>query len=196
MNVKLILWFFAILIIVVFTVRFLEKKIPKKVGNRIEDRVLAYREELAKQNTVYSTILIHLCGYPHLQPSDITTFHIRGKNNTIYFEDINLMLKKRKKLPDLSKNEIPISNITRYEVKNEEEFRKDVTLTKLVAQGIFDVGVKKENDKNTQYLILSYTDENGVEELCAFKQVKDSQKLEKIISEINRIKYRSDNKQT
>ncbi len=192
MDLSVIPWLLAIVIIIIFTIRFLEKKIPKKVGNRMENRIQAYRDDLAKHNTVYSTILIHLCGYPHLQPNDITTFHIRDKSHTIYFENIDFMLKKRKKLPDLSQNEIPISNIIRYEVKNEAEFRKDVTLTELVAQGIFDVGVKKETNVNTQYLILSYTDSNGVEEICAFKQVKDTQKLGKIISEINRIRYSSD----
>jgi hypothetical protein len=123
-----------------------------------------------------------------LQPNDLITLHIRG-NNTIYFENNNLNTKTHVKT-NFTGNEIPISNLTKYEVKNETEIRRDVTLTRLVTLGIFAFGVKKKTETNTQYLILSYIDSN-VEVTCVFKQIRDGQELGEIISDINRLKIES-----
>ena len=41
-------------------------------------------------------------------------------------------------------SKIPINNLIRYELKTESEIQKDVTLTRLLALGIFAFGAKKK----------------------------------------------------
>lgn len=138
---------------------------------------------------ISTTFLIHLNGHPYLQANDIITFQIR-QNKTIYFENKNLNTKKQSQTKGFIGNEIPISQLTRHEVKTETEIRRDVTLTRLITLGIFAFGVKKKTEESTQYLILTYLD-NGVEVTCLFKQVRDGQELGEIISTLNRMKVES-----
>jgi len=57
---------------------------------------------------------------------------------------------------------IPIQNIIKSEFKNEEQISKDVTLTRLLAFGIFAFGLKKKRKEVQNYLVVTY-DENGIE---------------------------------
>jgi hypothetical protein len=83
--------------------------------------------------------------------------------------------------------EIPINQITRYEIKTESEIQKDVTLTRLLALGIFAFGLKKKTEINNSYLILSYV-QNNVPIDCIFKNAINNQQLGNIISTLNRLK--------
>jgi len=174
----------AIVVIGIAVIIIFGREDPKEFQKRVK-----YYEDLEKNNgNIYSTFLIHLNGHPYLQPNDVITLQIRI-NNSIYIENKNLNTKTHKKT-DFTGNEIPISQLTRYEVKTETEIRRDVTLTRLVVLGIFAFGVKKKTETNTQYLILTYID-NGVDVTCVFKQVNASQELGEIISNINRLKIES-----
>jgi hypothetical protein len=133
-------------------------------------------QRLKEQNVLMEYDLIHLNGHPYLKTNDEILFQIRN-NNTIYFykENIN------------TGNEIPISQLIRYEVKTETEISKDVTLTRLLTLGIFAFGVKKQTKTEEQYLILSYT-QKGVEVNCLFKRWYQGTQLGEIISTITRLK--------
>lgn len=185
---NIILGIFTVIIIGIIVIFIFGREKPEDVKKRENET----EEKLKQNNTLSTTILIHLNGHPYLQPNDIVSVHIRGKNNTIYFENQNINTKTYKN-NDFVGNEIPISQLTKYEVKTETEIRRDVTLTRLVTLGIFAFGVKKKTETNTQYLILTYID-SGVEITCIFKQVRDGQELGEIISNINRLKIESNNK--
>lgn len=53
---------------------------------------------------------------------------------------------------------IPKEDLLSVQEKTEEQISKDVTLTRLLAFGIFAFGMKKKKKSTTKYLILSYTD--------------------------------------
>jgi len=130
------------------------------------------------QNVLSETILFHLGGHPYLQANNIVFFQIRN-NNTIYFHKENT---------DTGK-EIPISELTRYEVKTESQIFKDVTLTRLVTLGILAWGVKKKSKVEEQYLILSYMQNNIVID-CMFKRISPDTQLGDIVSTITRLKIK------
>ncbi len=58
--------------------------------------------------------------------------------------------------------------------KTEEQISKDVTLTRLLAFGIFAFGMKKKRKSTTKYLILSYMD-SGQEITAVFKDHSQSE---------------------
>lgn len=66
---------------------------------------------------------------------------------------------------------IPVENITKAEYKNEEQISKDVTLTRLLAFGIFAFGLKKKRKDETFYYVLSYK-QSGIDNTIAFKVSK------------------------
>ena len=125
--------------------------------------------------------LIHLGGHPYLSANEEVYFQIR-KNNTIFFYKENSNTGK----------EIPINQITRYELKTESEIQKDVTLTRLLALGVLAFGLKKKTEINNAYLILSYV-QNNVPIDCIFKNTVNNQQLGNIISTLNRLKIEQNN---
>jgi len=143
-----------------------------------------------QSETISTTFLLHLNGHPYLQPNDVITLQLR-ENKTIYIENKDINTKTHKKSNFIG-NEILISQLIKYESKTETEIRRDVTLTRLIALGIFAFGIKKKTETNTQYLILTYID-NGVEVTCVFKQMQDKQELGSIVSNINRMRIESNN---
>lgn len=179
---NVILAFFGIVIIGVIVIFIFGREDPEVAKKRLQ----TIEDEYKKNGVISTNFLIHLNGHPYLQPNDVVTVQIRSKNNTIYFENQNINTKTHKKT-DFTGNEVPISQLTKYEVKTETEIRRDVTLTRLVALGIFAFGVKKKTETNTQYLILSYMD-SGVEVTCVFKQMQIGVDLGSIISNLNRLK--------
>jgi len=169
----------GIIIIIIFG-----REDPKEFQKRVR-----YYEELEKnKGTISSTFLIHLSGHPYLQSNDVITLHVR--NNSIYIENKNLNSNSLKSPTNFYGNEILISQLIKYEVKTETEIRRDVTLTRLVALGIFAFGVKKKTEEITQYLILTYLD-NGVEVTCVFKQIQKDQEFGNIVSNITREKLKT-----
>jgi len=154
-------------------------------ANSIKKQGEEFELKHKQQEAIHSTFLVHLNGHPYLQPNDVIILHIR--KDTIYFENKKLNASNKPATTSFTGNEVPLSQLTRYEVKTETEISRDVTLTRLVALGIFAFGVKKKTETNTQYLILTYVD-NGVEITCIFKQVQIGQELGSIISNLNRIK--------
>lgn len=67
----------------------------------------------------------------------------------------------------LSNLHIPVQNIVRAEFKTEEQISKDVTLTRLLAFGIFAFGMKKKKVEKTSYLVVTYK-ENSLENTIVF----------------------------
>lgn len=63
---------------------------------------------------------------------------------------------------------IPIENIIRGEFKTDEQITKDVTLTRLLAFGVFAFGMKKKRKEITNYVVLTYT-ENEIENTILFQ---------------------------
>jgi hypothetical protein len=133
-------------------------------------------KRIKEEGILYESHLIHLGGHPYLSANEEIYFQIR-KNNTIFFYKEN----------SNTGEEIPINQITRYELKTESEIQKDVTLTRLLALGIFAFGLKKKTEINNTYFILSYV-QNNVPIDCIFKNTVNNQQLGNIISMLNRLK--------
>lgn len=169
----IIVLIFVILLIMAIT--SVIKEHPQKVQE--------YNERLQQQNVLSETSLIHLGGHPYLQANDKIRFQIRN-NNTIYFY---------KESSD-NGEEIPISQLTRYEVKTESEIHKDVTLTRLLALGIFAFAVKKKTKIEEQYLILSYI-QNGIEVNCILKRDNQQAQLGNVISTLNRLRIKENRRE-
>jgi len=175
----------AIVVVGIIIIIIFGREDPIEFQKRVK-----YYEDLEKNDgTISSIFLIHLSGHPYLQTNDVITLQIRSKDNTIYFENKNINQKTHIKT-NFTGNEVLISQLTRYEVKTETEISKDVTLTRLVALGIFAFAVKKKTETNTQYLIIAYID-NDVEVTCVFKQAQIGKELGNIVGDINRIKIES-----
>jgi len=138
-----------------------------------------YQNRIKNQNILSETALYHMGGHPYLQSNDTVLFQIRN-NNTIYFYKGNT---------DTGK-EIPISDLTRYEIKSESQISKDVTLTRLLTLGIFAFGVKKQTKIEEQFLILSYIQNNVVID-CMFRRKYPDTQIGDIISTITRLKIES-----
>ena len=185
---NIILGIIVIIIIGMVVIFILGREDPNIVQKRIQES----EDNLKKYDTISTSFLIHLNGHPYLQPNDMVNIHIRNKNKTIFFENCMINKNKQSQTTGFTGNEVPIPQLTKYEVKTETEIRRDVTLTRLVTLGIFAFGVKKKTETNTQYLILTYND-NGVEITCIFKQVRDGQELGGIVSILNRMKIESNN---
>lgn len=90
-----------------------------------------------QQNISFEESLIHLGGHPYLKQNEKVLFQIR--NDKIYFNGY-----------------IDPKDIIQCVIKTEEDIRKDVTLTRLVALGIFAFAFKKEKKEIRNYIILSY----------------------------------------
>ncbi len=70
--------------------------------------------------------------------------------------------------------DIPKEDLLSVQEKTEEQISKDVTLTRLLAFGIFAFGLKKKRKSTEKYLILSYMD--GSQQMAAvFKDHTQSQ---------------------
>lgn len=136
-----------------------------------------------EEGIIHESNLIHLGGHPYLSQGDSILLQIRN-NNTVRFYKENTN----------TGQEIPINQITRYEIKTESEIQKDVTLTRLLALGVLAFGLKKKTEINNSYLILSYT-QNNVQIDCIFKNVINNQQLGNIISTLNRLKIEQNSMQ-
>jgi hypothetical protein len=149
-----------------------------------------YRQQnLQKNGIIYETSVNHIAGHPYLSQNDKLLLQVRTNNtiNLIPANSITAMRLMKEKIDINTGIEIPINQITRYEIKTESEIQKDVTLTRLLALGIFAFGLKKKTEINNSYLILSYV-QNNVPIDCIFKNAVNNQQLGNIISTINRLK--------
>ncbi|MEA5023918.1 hypothetical protein SDC9_15166 [bioreactor metagenome] len=167
----------AIVVIVVLIVSIIIAKSSRQsIKDDAQKQVENYQKELLSRNIISEHQLIHLGGHPYLQVNDKVTLQIKT-NNTIHFQKENTN----------TGEEIPISNLTRYDVKTESQIQSDVTLTRLLALGIFAFGAKKKTKIEDQYLILSYV-QNDIDIDCIFKRRFDYQQLGDIASTLNRVK--------
>jgi hypothetical protein len=149
-----------------------------------------YRQQnLQKNGIIYETSVNHIAGHPYLSQNDKLLLQVRTNNtiNLIPANSITAMRLMKEKIDINTGIEIPINQITRYEIKTESEIQKDVTLTRLLALGIFAFGLKKKTEINNSYLILSYV-QNNVPIDCIFKNAINNQQLGNIISTLNRLK--------
>lgn len=64
---------------------------------------------------------------------------------------------------------IPVQNIISSTWKDEIQIQKEVTLTRLIALGIFALGAKKETKSGCSYLIIDYKDLEGNEQKMLFR---------------------------
>lgn len=179
---EMLLEWFILLVLFVASVIYLIN-----MGNS-SNKALEKFQEWLKQKDVSrgnSKNLIHLSGHPYLGTNETVALCITN-HNTIFF----CHRRPKEYSEKLEGPEIPISDLTRYEVKTETEIQRDVTLTRLVALGIFAFALKKEKKVEEQFLILSYN-QSGVEVTCVFKQAHISVHLGGIISTLNRMKIES-----
>lgn len=140
-----------------------------------------------KIGIIESQEVIHLSGCPYIDVNKKIILAI-CKNNTLHFyKNSNDIISGYNPI-----YKIPINQITRYEIKTESEIQKDVTLTRLLALGIFAFGLKKKTEINNTYLILSYM-QNNVPIDCIFKNTVNNQQLGNIISTLNRLKIEQNN---
>lgn len=131
--------------------------------------------------------IVHIYGHPYIN-TNTNVFLVLNKDNNLYFyKTFNDVTSKTNEI-----SIIPINQITRYELKTESEIQKDVTLTRLLALGIFAFGLKKKTEINNTYLILSYV-QNNVPIDCIFKNAVNNQQLGNIISTLNRLKIEQNN---
>lgn len=70
-------------------------------------------------------------------------------------------------LSSINDDLIPYSEIKTIEFKTEEEVSRDVTLTRMIAFGVYALALKKEKRKVTDYLILG-CEKNGIKYSIAF----------------------------
>ena len=98
----------------------------------------------------------YLGGHPNIQSKCVGNLIVN--NVGIFFE---------KSLPFKSFM-IPIENVLRADIKTDTQISKDVTLTRLLALGIFAFGVKKKTKEEHNYLVLTYT-EDGIENTLLFE---------------------------
>jgi len=138
-----------------------------------------YYQNLKERNVICEYGIIHITGHPYLKTNDLIKFQIKT-NRTFYFFKENID----------TGDEIPLSQIIRYEIKTETEIHKDVTLTRLLTLGIFAFGVKKTTKIEDQFFILSYK-QNEIEITCIFKQSYKHQNLHEIVSTLNRMRIES-----
>jgi len=115
------------------------------------------REEFMTDAKLFTTAICeYLGGHPDIEQRTIGNIYVNKKG--IFF-DASLSPKFIY---------IPIQNIIKSEFKNEEQISKDVTLTRLLAFGIFAFGLKKKRKEVQNYLIVTY-DENGIENTIIFE---------------------------
>lgn len=167
-EVALIITFFIFAVWIVLLVKLLN--INKKNKQRIKE-----------EGILCESHLIHIGGHPYIQSNENIILQIRNDNNVCI----------RKSNLDII-NFINIKDIIRSELKTESEIQKDITLTRLLALGIFAFGLKKKTEINNTYLILSYV-QNNVPIDCIFKNTVNNQQLGNIISTLNRLKIEQNN---
>jgi hypothetical protein len=82
---------------------------------------------------------------------------------------------------------IPAESILKAEFKNEEQISKDVTLTRLLALGIFAFALKKKTSIHINFLTVTYITEEGIENTIVF-QTKNAGALASAIMKIRQEK--------
>lgn len=174
MSIPLMIFSLILTIIIIYLILVLTVG-RKGTKNQMEN----YLNDLKKRNVISEYRITHLTGHPYLKTNDILKFQIKTNNSIHFFkENIN------------TGEEIPLSEIIRYEVKTETEIQKDVTLTRLLTLGIFAFGIKKTTKIEEQFFILSYM-QNKIEITCIFKQSYKYQNLHEIVSTLNRLRIKN-----
>lgn len=64
---------------------------------------------------------------------------------------------------------VPLGRILRFEVKTEEQVRRDVTLGRLLLFGIFAFGLKKTTRHREDYFCVTYRDDIDMERTMVFR---------------------------
>ncbi len=171
----MLVWIIIWIIGIIFALWITTNQNNKKIQSEKEIGIIESQE------------VIHLSGCPYIDANKKIILAI-CKNNTLHFyKNSNDIISRYNPI-----YKIPINQITRYELKTESEIQKDVTLTRLLALGIFAFGVKKKTEINNTYLILSYV-QNNVPIDCIFKNAVNNQQLGNIISTLNRLKIEQNN---
>jgi len=165
------LWYIGLLIIIV-DIAFLMKQGNKNAKDFEQQQV----ERRKSQKIDSEDFLIHIAGHPTLKQDERILFQIREKNK-IYLA----------KYLEQGLEPIRPQDILSCELKTEEEIRKDVTFTRLVALGIFAFALKKETKEIKTYMIFSYKLQ-GTPVTCIFKSSHEGQNLSNIVFKANSIK--------
>ena len=164
------------------------------VGFCVSVKIQYDNQKYMKEQGILCDIpIIHVAGHPYLSHDD--KLNIQIDKNTVCLipkSSITAMRLVKENIDVKTGIEIPISQITRYELKTESEIQKDVTLTRLLALGVLAFGLKKKTEINNTYLILSYV-QNNVPIDCIFKNTVNNQQLGNIISTLNRLKIEQNN---
>jgi len=155
------------------------------ISSEIDKRKLKHQKEedsirQKEQNILFEKQVIHLGGHPYLNSNDVIYLQIHNNNELYFYKENNN-----------TGDEIPINQITKYELKTDEQIQKDVTLSRFLMFGIASLALKKETKSINEYLLLSYI-QNGISIDCLFRNI-DNQSIGNIISTLNRLKIESNN---
>ena len=174
--------FFAYLIVILLGI-FLYSK----WSNEFKENAEKLEQFLNSLGILECNEITHIYGHPYIDTNTNIYLVINNDNNLYLYKTWNDVMSKTNEM-----SKIPINQITRYELKTESEIQKDVTLTRLLALGIFAFGLKKKTEINNTYFILSYV-QNNVPIDCIFKNTVNNQQLGNIISTLNRLKIEQNN---
>lgn len=119
------------------------------------------------RKSIASTLVDYVGGY-----SDI--LERKSCNFAIYDDEVRIRFPGRQIV-------ISYNNVIDIDGKNEEEMRKDVTLTRLLLFGIFAFGMKKKTCTNRKFVILKYKYNDKV-----YTIIFETPKAEQIIRDFNK----------
>lgn len=160
--------YFAMIILAIIIV-------PTVVSHRTNSRK-------QKQDIIIERPVVHLGGHPYLESNQGILYLQIRKDNKIH-------LYKDSTKDELRKDyEIDLDKVTKYEIKNNEQLQKDITMGRFLVFGLASLALQKKSKVVNEYLILSYM-ENNIEINCLFKGVViGAERLGDIISVLNRIR--------
>jgi hypothetical protein len=137
---------------------------------KVKERKADYKEKLHSSPRIAAEMVKYLGGHP--DASKAIDGVIQINKTGIFFE-----------AAFTTQFYIPVESIIKAELKTQEQISKDVTLTRLLAFGIFAFALKKKTKNETSYLTVSYT-ENGIENAVIF----DGNKVSNLVSAIAKIR--------
>jgi len=135
--------------------------------------------------SVFDINTTHLGGHPNIEIDDRVAFQI--KENGVFC--MRLPIGNRQ---GFKHDIIDPKTIIKCECKTEQEIKKSVTFTRLLALGIFSLAFKKQSKVTNFYMVFDYK-LNGIPISCIF-QSSEGQKLTKLVYKINEAMINSNTK--
>jgi hypothetical protein len=111
-----------------------------KIGNYQHKLNKQKQEKWEKENIVGEFNLQHIAGHPKIKPNE--------KINIIIYKN-KISFRTNPLFEEPIKFELDLQDITRLEIKNEEQITKDITLGRLLLLGPLAFGLKKTTKHET-----------------------------------------------